>query len=46
VMVGRERAQVGPGMIVTTEVREPHGLWAAPEEALVLLSANVYPEPA
>lgn len=43
VMVGKQRAPVRPGMVVTTDVREPHGLWAAEDEALVVLSANVYP---
>jgi quercetin dioxygenase-like cupin family protein len=43
VMVGKQRAPVEPGMVITTDVREPHGLWAAPDAPLVLVAANVYP---
>lgn len=45
-MVGKERRQVKPGEVIRTEVHEPHGLWAAQDAPLVLLTANVYPEPA
>jgi quercetin dioxygenase-like cupin family protein len=44
VMVGKQRQSVGPGMVITIDIREPHGLWAGDDEPLVLLSANVYPE--
>ena len=44
VMVGKQRQQVEPGMVITTDIREPHGLWAADDAPLVLVAANVYPE--
>jgi len=45
VMLGRQRAAIGPGMVFTSDVREPHGIWAAADSPLVLVAANVYPEP-
>ena len=44
VMLGKQRAQVEPGMVFTSEIREPHGIWAAADSDLVLVAANVYPE--
>ena len=43
VMLGKQRAEVGPGMVFTSDVREPHGIWAAADSPLVLVAANVYP---
>jgi quercetin dioxygenase-like cupin family protein len=43
VMVGKERRGIVPGDVITTRIREPHGLWADAEEELVLVSSNVYP---
>ena len=45
VMLGKQRAKVSPGMVFTSEVREPHGIWADADSPLVLVAANVYPEP-
>ena len=44
VMLGKQRAQIEPGIVFTSEIREPHGIWAAPDSELVLVAANVYPE--
>ncbi|MGH9102363.1 MAG: cupin domain-containing protein [Acidimicrobiales bacterium] len=44
VSVGKQRSPVSRGMVILTDIREPHGLWAAPDEELVLVSANVYPK--
>ncbi|HEY8705009.1 MAG TPA: cupin domain-containing protein [Gaiellaceae bacterium] len=44
VMLGKQRAQIEPGMVFTSEIREPHGIWAAADSELVLVAANVYPE--
>jgi quercetin dioxygenase-like cupin family protein len=44
VMLGKQRADVGPGMVFTSEIREPHGIWADEDSELVLVAANVYPE--
>jgi quercetin dioxygenase-like cupin family protein len=46
VMLGKQRAPVEPGMVFTSEIREPHGIWAAEDAPLVLVAANVYPEDA
>lgn len=43
-MVGKTRTPLRPGLVVTTDVREPHGLWADGGAELVLVAANVYPE--
>ena len=43
VMLGKQRAQIEPGMVFTSEIREPHGIWAAADSELVLVAANVYP---
>jgi hypothetical protein len=43
-MLGKQRAHVEPGMVFTSEIREPHGIWAAADAELVLVAANVYPE--
>jgi quercetin dioxygenase-like cupin family protein len=45
-MVGKLRAPIGPGTVIVTDVDEPHGLWAAPDEPLVLVTANLYQRPA
>jgi quercetin dioxygenase-like cupin family protein len=46
IMLGKQRAAVEPGMVFTSDIREPHGIWAAAETPLVLVAANVYPEDA
>lgn len=43
-MVGKLRQKVEPGDIIVTDIHEPHGLWAGPDEDLVLVTANVYPQ--
>jgi quercetin dioxygenase-like cupin family protein len=43
VMIGKERHPVAQGDVIITEVEEPHGLFAAADESLVLVAANVYP---
>ena len=43
-MVGKERRAIAPGDIIITDVHEPHGLYAGPDEELVLVTANVYPD--
>src|SRR3954466_11427981 len=43
IMLGKQRARIEPGMVFTSEIREPHGIGAAPESELVLVAANVYP---
>ena len=43
-MVGKERRRIDPGDVIVTDIREPHGLWAAADEDLVLVTANVYQE--
>jgi quercetin dioxygenase-like cupin family protein len=42
--VGGKRSRLEPGVVVTTDVQEAHGLWAGDDEPLVLVAANVYPE--
>ena len=42
-MLDKERAEVGPGTVFTSEISEPHGIWAAADTELVLVAANVYP---
>ena len=42
-MVGKTRAPLEPGTVITSEIREPHGLWASEDGPLVLVAANVYP---
>lgn len=41
-MVGKVRQKIGPGDIITTDIREPHGLWAGSEGDLILVTANIY----
>ena len=43
VMVGKERRSIEPGDVITTQIHEPHGLWATSDEELVLVSSNIYP---
>jgi quercetin dioxygenase-like cupin family protein len=43
VMVGKERRRIAPGEVITTQIHEPHGLWATEDEELVLVTSNVYP---
>ena len=44
---GGERSRLEPGVILRTQIGEPHGLWADPDDGpLVLLTSNVYPEEA
>ncbi|MGH8996041.1 MAG: cupin domain-containing protein [Acidimicrobiales bacterium] len=45
VMVGKVRSPIAPGDVIVTEVNEPHGLWAGPDEPLILVAANVYSAP-
>jgi quercetin dioxygenase-like cupin family protein len=40
--VGGRRTPAGPGTVMMTEPGEPHGMFAAQDEAFVLLAANVY----
>jgi quercetin dioxygenase-like cupin family protein len=42
-MVGKERRSIEPGDVITTQIHEPHGLWATPDQELVLVSSNIYP---
>ncbi len=44
-MVGKRRSPIGPGSVIETDVDEPHGLWAASDEPLVLVTANLYEHP-
>lgn len=41
-MVGKNRQEIVPGQIIETDPGEPHGLWAGEDQALVLVTANVY----
>jgi quercetin dioxygenase-like cupin family protein len=41
---GGERVPLEPGVILRTQVGEPHGLWAAADLPLVVLTVNTYPE--
>lgn len=43
VMLGRKREKIVAGDIITTDIGEAHGLWADADSALVLVSANIYP---
>lgn len=43
VQLGREKHAIGPGDVITTDIREPHGLWADEGADLILVTANVYP---
>jgi quercetin dioxygenase-like cupin family protein len=42
--LGEERTPLEPGVILRTDVGEPHGLWAAADQPLVVLTVNTYPE--
>lgn len=42
--VGGERIPLERGVIVRTQVGEPHGLWATGDRSLVLLTVSLYPE--
>ncbi|MQA75328.1 MAG: cupin domain-containing protein [Solirubrobacterales bacterium] len=42
--VGGERTRLEPGVILRTNVGDPHGLWAAADRSLVVLTVNTYPE--
>jgi quercetin dioxygenase-like cupin family protein len=42
--VGGVRSELKPGVLLFTEIGEPHGLWASEDAPLVLVAANVYPE--
>lgn len=42
VTVGKDGRDVSPGDVILTDVKEPHGLWASDDEALVLVAANIY----
>ena len=42
--VGEERVSLEPGVILRTKAGEPHGLWAAADVPLVVLTVNTYPE--
>jgi quercetin dioxygenase-like cupin family protein len=41
---GGERTPLEPGVILRTDAGEPHGLWAAADRPLVVLTVNTYPE--
>lgn len=42
--VGEERVPLGPGVVLRTKVGEPHGLWAAADQPLVVVTVNTYSE--
>ena len=42
--IGGERTALEPGVILRTRAGEPHGLWAAADRSLVVLTVNTYPE--
>ncbi len=42
--VAGERTRLKPGVIMRTDAGDPHGLWAAADRPLVVLTANTYPE--
>jgi quercetin dioxygenase-like cupin family protein len=42
--VGGKRTPLEPGVILRTTAGEPHGLWAAPDRPLVVLTVNTYAE--
>jgi quercetin dioxygenase-like cupin family protein len=44
VQIGKVKQPIGPGDVITTEIGEPHGLWADEDADLVLVTANVYPQ--
>jgi quercetin dioxygenase-like cupin family protein len=41
--VGGERTRLEPGVILRTNAGDPHGLWAAADRPLVVLTVNTYP---
>ena len=41
--LGKVKHAIGAGDVITTEIGEPHGLWADADTDLVLVTANVYP---
>ena len=43
VQLGKVKHAIGAGDVITTEIGEPHGLWADADTDLVLVTANVYP---
>lgn len=43
VQLGKVKHAIGAGDVITTEIGEPHGLWADADADLVLVTANVYP---
>jgi mannose-6-phosphate isomerase-like protein (cupin superfamily) len=42
--VGGERVPLEPGVILRTQAGDPHGLWAAADVPLVVLTVNTYPK--
>lgn len=42
--VGEERAPLEPGVVLRTRAGEPHGLWAAADLPLVVVTVNTYPK--
>jgi mannose-6-phosphate isomerase-like protein (cupin superfamily) len=42
--VGGERVPLEPAVILRTQAGDPHGLWAAADVPLVVLTVNTYPE--
>ena len=40
--IGGRRHPVGPGSVMLSDPGEPHGMWAAEDEALVMVAANIY----
>ena len=41
--VDGRRTRLEPGVIMRTDAGDPHGLWAAADRPLVVLTANTYP---
>lgn len=42
--VNGERTPLEPGVILRTNVGDPHGLWAAADQPVVVLTVNTYPK--
>jgi quercetin dioxygenase-like cupin family protein len=43
VQLGKVKHAIGAGDVITTDIGEPHGLWADADTDLILVAANVYP---
>jgi quercetin dioxygenase-like cupin family protein len=42
--VAGEQTPLEPGVFLRTQAGEPHGLWAAADQPLLVLAVNTYPE--